>query len=336
MTGKLVVAIDASPDRLEFLRTIAPDWEFVQAPTLQPKDALRDDLLDATVLVTDFPPSNVAAMSNLQWIQLGSAGYAQLAGSGLAQGGIRVTNASGVNDVPIAEWCVLMMLMFERDVPGLMRAQRERAWDRPSKFQSELRGRRVGIVGYGSIGRQVARACRGLGLEVGAMNRTPVGPTPLRYAPDGTGDTEGVLPHRTFALGDWDGFLPQVDYLVMTATLNAGTTGLIGADQLRLLPSHAVILNPARAPLVDEAALTRALREGWIAGAAIDSHYREPVQPDDPAWDLPNAILTPHISGSTHSPYRDDRLWDLVGCNLERFLTGEPLLNEIPSADLPV
>jgi phosphoglycerate dehydrogenase-like enzyme len=209
-----------------------------------------------------------------------------------------------------------------------------RGWDRRARFQSELRGRRVGIIGYGNIGREVARVCSALELEIWAMNRAPIGPTPLKFAPAGTGDPRGVLPHRRFTMHEMAQFLPHLDYLVLTTALNARTHGLLGERELGMLRSTAVVLNPARAHLIDEGALRRALREGWIAGAAIDSHYREPLPADDPTRDLPNVILTPHISGSTLSPHYAARLWELFGSNLVRFLAGQPLLNEVAWADL--
>ena len=126
--------------------------------------------------------------------------------------GVRVTNASGANDVPIAEWCLTMMVMFERDFRRLLDNQRAHIWDRDARFQSELRGRRVGIIGYGNIGREVGRVCRCLGLELWAMDRAPIGPRPDRYAPPGTGDPEGVLPHRKFTVGS-DGRFPAAPRL---------------------------------------------------------------------------------------------------------------------------
>jgi phosphoglycerate dehydrogenase-like enzyme len=192
----------------------------------------------------------------------------------------------------------------------------------------------VGIVGYGNIGRETARVCGALGLEVWAMNRGPIGPRRLRYAPPGTGDPEGILPQRSFDLSQMEQFLPHLDYLVVTASLNPATKGLLGERELRLLPRSAVVLNPARAQLIEEAALELALREGWIAGVALDSHYREPLEADDPIWSLPNAILTSHISGSDGSPYYVSRLWELLALNLERYLHDKPLLNEVAWTDL--
>jgi phosphoglycerate dehydrogenase-like enzyme len=333
--ASVLIAVPIDDDRLSAIRASAPHCAidciepFLRDTTL-PVELIRD----RTVLFADFPPANLSSMARLEWIQLGSAGYMQLAGLPLDAMGVRVTNASGVNDVPIAEWCLLMMLAFERALPDMLRLQRDHGWDRRAQFQSELRGRRVGIIGYGNIGREVARVCRAMGLEVWAMNRSPVGPTPLKFVPDGTGDPHGELPHRCFTL-DWMGlFLPHIDYLVLTAALNPRTRDLLGEGELRLLPPRAVILNPARAHLINEAALHRALREGWIAGAALDSHYREPLAPDDPTWDLPNVVLTPHVSGSTLSPQYAYRLWELFGRNLARHLEGQPLLNEVSWSDL--
>jgi phosphoglycerate dehydrogenase-like enzyme len=333
--GRIVIASEIGTHHLAQVRAAANGREVVAVEPFAPGDALDPALVPGTaVLVSDSAPANLAAMTDLRLFQLGSAGYQQLSGLLLAQLGVRVANASGVNDVPIAEWCLLMMLIFERDLPGLLRAQADRVWDRRSKFQAELRGKRVGILGYGNIGRQVARISTGAGLDVWAMNRTPIGPVSGRFVPAGTGDPDGTLPSRRFGFTELDAFLPALDYLVLTTALNPRTVGMLGARELRLLPAHAVLVNPARAHLVDEAALEQALREGWIAGAAIDSHYREPMQPDDPVWEWPNVVLTPHISGSTLSPHREDRLWELVASNVARLVAGEQLLNEVPLADI--
>lgn len=301
-----------------------------------PRDALPTPLTSGVqVLLSDVAPANVAAMTELRWLQLGSAGYLQLAGSGLVSGGITVTNASGVNDIPIAEWCLLMMMALERDLVGMVADRADQKYRRPARYQSEIRGRRIGIVGYGGIGREVARQATAFGLEVWAMSRSPIGPAPLRFAPAGTGDPAGTLPSRGFPTGDWESFLPKLDYLLLTAALNERTRNLIGAAQLALLPPRAFLLNPARAQLVDETALRNALESAAIAGAALDSHYREPLVPDDPTWDLPRTILTPHISGSTASRQYRPRLWELFGANLSRFAAGDQLLNEVPAGDLP-
>jgi phosphoglycerate dehydrogenase-like enzyme len=113
-----------------------------------------------------------------------------------------------------------------------------------------------------------------------------------------------------------------------------GSRHLLAERELDLLPRSAVLLNPARAELVEEHALLRALRDGKIAGAALDSHYREPLPPRDPFWSQQNVLITPHISGSSGSPHYSGRVWELFSLNLGRFRRGEPLLNQVAATDL--
>lgn len=332
MGENVLIARPIDADQLRAVRERLPDVTFECRDPLPPGTALPPEYLrDRTVLFADQCPANVDDMASLRWIQLGSAGYQQLAGCPLPSG-VRVSNASGVNDIPIAEWCLLMMFSFLRDYPAILRRQRDHQWDRDVQFQSELRGRRVGIFGYGNIGREVARLCRAVGLEVWALSRSPIGPRADRYQP---GDPADVVPDRSFTTDGLAEFLPHLDFLVLTAPLTDHTRGFFGAAELRLLPRHAVVLNPARAHIIDETALLQALRDGAIAGAGLDSHYREPMPADDPFWDAPRTVITPHVSGSTGSTHFATRLWELFSRNLDRFLAGEPLLNEIPPRDLP-
>lgn len=332
----VLIAMQADDAGLARLRSISgPVVDCMDIEWLPPDTELPDELIrDRTALIADSVPRNLSAMRRLTWMQIGSAGFEHLSGLPFRTMGIHVTNASGTNDGPIAEWCLMMMLAFERGLTRSLAAQQRRQWYRDRSFQTELRGRRVGIFGYGNIGRETARLCRALGMEVWAMNRGPIGPRRDRFVPAGTGDPDGVLPQRTFGLGQLEQFLPYLDYLVVTAALTHETRGVLDGRALRMLPSSAVVLNPARARLLDEMALRRALMDGWIAGAALDSHYREPMPADDPFWDLPNTIVTPHLSGSSQGAGYRARLWELFAANLERHIAGKPLLNEIPWADL--
>jgi phosphoglycerate dehydrogenase-like enzyme len=171
-------------------------------------------------------------------------------------------------------------------------------------------------------------------LEVWAIARGSIGPRTGRYSVPGTGDPEGTIPARSFGLDELDDVLPQVDYLVLTLPLSPATTSLIDERRLRLMRPSAVLLNPSRGRLVEEAALVRALQERWIAGAALDTHFYYPLPPDHVLWTLPNVVLTPHISGSNGSRHFRSRLWSLFADNLNRFVQGQPLLNELAPADL--
>ena len=180
---QIVSSVPPWPEGVQRVRELAAGGTVRLAdPDLEAGAWPIDLIREGTVLLCEVPPANVTDMPSLEWIQLGSAGYEQLRGMPLRARGVRVTNASGANDVPIAEWCITMMVMFERDFRRLLDNQRAHIWDRDARFQSELRGRRAGIIGYGNIGREVGRVCRCLGLESGPWTARPSarGPTATR------------------------------------------------------------------------------------------------------------------------------------------------------------
>jgi len=285
-------------------------------------------------LLTSYAPANLRAMTALEWIQISSVGYTQLVGLGLPDAGVRACNARGIFDVPIAEWNVSMMVNLARDLRGMIRNQEAGVWDRAARYQQEVRGAVVGIWGYGGIGRETARLCKAMGMRVHVLSRAGVQPRAGVYCVPGTGDPEGLLPDRVFLPEEREAFLRGLDILLISMPLTDQTRGIVGEAELRALPERAFVLNPARGPIVNEAALLRALREGWIAGAALDTHYIYPMPPDHPLWSFPNVIMTPHISGSTLSPHFKGRLWDILAANVDRWLSGRPLLNELAPAQL--
>lgn len=331
------VLIDV-PVEPEVLARLQASGRHTFDPVVPPAEVERalpaERIRDAEVLFCTFPPTNLEEMPALRWIQIASTGYSQLFRHRLPTRGIRATNGRGCFDVPIAEWNIAMMINLARNLRQLIRNQDTRVWDRGAVFQREIRGLTVGIWGYGGIGRETARLARQLGLKVHVLVREGVRPAGLVYQVPGTGDPEGTLPHRVFRSGEEKAFLSGLDFLVVAMPLTSATEGVIGEAELRSLPPHAFILNPARGPIIREEPLVRALREGWIAGAALDTHYRYPMPPEHPLWGLPNVIFTPHISGSSLSPNFRSRLWDIFALNLGRYERGEPLLNELTTAQL--
>ena len=293
-----------------------------------------DVLSDTHILFCTYPPENVSDMGCLELIQISTAGYSQLYGLGLAEKGVRACNALGIYDVPIAEWNLAMMVNMARDLRGMIRNQERGRWDRSALFQREIRGLTVGIWGYGGIGRETTRLAKTLGMVVHAMSRKGVGARVSTYRVQGTGDPEGVLPDRVFVAGQELDFLANLDFLILAMPITKSTEGIVGERELRSLPRTAYVLNPARGPLIKEEALLKALREGWIAGAALDTHYYYPMPADHPLWRFSNVIMTPHISGSTLSPHTTERSWDIFTQNVERYLGGNTLLNELTTAQL--
>ncbi len=330
----VLVDMPIKPEALRRLQALPG----VTVQTIEPKEESRDlpaDLLrEQRILFCTVPPRNLADMKALEVIQICSVGYGQLIGLGLPARKVRACNARGVYDSTIAEWNIMMMIALGRDLRGMIRNQERGVWDRAVPFQQEIRGRVVGFWGYGGIGRETARLAKALGLTVHVFTRRGIGHRRNTYVLPGVGDPEGQLPDRTFTSGQELEFLAGLDFLVLAMPQTPQSKGRIGEKELRALRPTAFVLNPARGPLIQEEALLRALREGWIAGAALDTHYYYPMPPDHPLWRFPNVIMTPHIAGAEHAPYFLDRIWDVFVQNVERYLAGQPLLNELTPAEL--
>jgi phosphoglycerate dehydrogenase-like enzyme len=327
----IVVSIAVCEEAFARIREIDPGGEIRVSPAIHEGDVMPPALMrGANVLLCEDPPANFADFDRLQWMQLTSAGYSHILKLPIIERGIRVTNGLGNFDSPIAQWNVLMMLLWERDMLAQLANQKNRIWDRGARFQGDLYGRTVGFYGYGGIARETARLAKAMHMNVWAMTRS--GTLKKRhdvYCTKGTGDPEGQLPDRVFSPTQMPEFLRGLDYFIVAMPLTPATEGLIGERELRMLSPKAVLINPARAPIVQRQALERCLREKWIRGASFDVHYQYPLPSEDPMWELPNLILTPHISGCVASPHFVSRIYDIFSQNCERYLVGKALLNEL-------
>lgn len=332
---KIFIDMPIVPEGMEKLEA-NPQLEVVCADYIgevvrpHPKELIED----ANIMYCVFPPENFNDMKQIELIQICSAGYTQLYGLDLVEKNVRACNGRGVFDSPIAEWCISMMINMARDLRSMIRDQEDGLFVSREQYQNEIRGRTLGIWGYGGLGRQTARLSKALGLNVHVMDLFPVGPVKNVYTVPGTGDIEGKLPDKVFTIEQKQEFLSGLDFLMLSMPMTKNNKGIVGEEELKTLPDHAILLNPARGPLVDEQAMLKALREGWIAGAALDTHWYYPLPADHPIRSFPNVILTPHISGSGLSPHFKTRSWDIFCQNVERFLTGDPLLNELSKAQL--
>lgn len=308
--------------------------QLVDPPEERVRPLPKELIEHADALFCTFPPENHKEMHELKFVQISSAGYKQLIGIGLPERNIRASNALGVFDVPIAEWNIAMMINMARDMRGMMHNQDNAVWDRSARFQHEIRGSVVGIWGYGGIGRETTRLARALGMQVHVLTRSGVKPRTDTYGVEGTGDPQGVLPHKVFLADQKETFLKDLDFLIVAMPQTDTNAGIIGEAELKMLKPGAYLLNPARGPLVDEQALLKALQNNWIAGAALDTHYYYPMPPDHPLWVMPNVMFTPHISGSSLSPKFLERVWDIFIQNVQRIQNGRDLLNALSPAEL--
>lgn len=333
----ILLSITEDPAGIEQIRQRCPGCEIRMAPWITDPQAKLDPALMKGVdaFVCEVPPANFDEFDSLRWMQITSAGYSHILHLPLLERGIRVTNGLGNFDGPIAEWNLLMMLFWRRHMIDQLANQKNRVWDPAARFQSDLFGSTIGFYGYGGIARETARLAKAMHLKVWVMTRGgSVKKRPLTYCVEGTGDPDGILPDRVFDPSQMEEFLGELDYFLITMPLTDSTKGLIGERELRMLRPDAVLINPARAQIIDENVFIRCLAEKWIRGASLDVHYAYPLPPEHPLWDMPNLIMTPHISGSAESPHFLMRIYDIFSRNCARYIRSEPLLNELTDSQL--
>jgi len=300
---------------LERIAAAAPGARLVSVS----HEGLADGSLDdVEVLLSGFMGPGalervVARIPDLRWIHSASAGVERVSGLARAREGFVVTNARGVFSRPVAEYVAMMVLAVCRRLPQLGELQRERTWQ-PLEGR-ELRDVTVGVVGLGSMGREVAGLLSTLGARVVATRRRADGEAP---------------PPGVELLGGADALpalLAASDFVVLAAPLTADTDGLIGVDEIEAMRSDAWLVNVSRGRLVDEGSLLRGLQDGRLGGAILDAFRDEPLAPASPFWAMPNVLVTPHTSWSTDRVL--ERSIDLFCENLVRYRRGEPLANRV-------
>lgn len=329
----VVIAMDFSDEILELLQAVSPRLRIERHFPKVPDAAWQD----VEVLYTShiFPPSPDAA-PNLRWIQLHTAGAEHALSQPVFQKtNIPMTNASGIHATPMAEWVIGMMLAWDLHLRTVFEQQKAKLWpdDRYERIQPRnLRGQTLGIVGYGSIGRELARLADAFGMNVLAVKRDAMTPDERDgYRAPGTGDPSGDIPSRLYPPEAIESMAKECDYLVLLAPLTETTHHMINRSVLKAMRPHAVLVNAARGGVVNEADLIAALKARDIAGAILDVYETEPLPPDNPLWTLPNVIVSPHISGNG-SRYHE-RVAALFAENLQRYVERRELLNVV-SRDL--
>ena len=260
----------------------------------------------------------IRAAGRLRWVQCSAHAVQHLALPLLQARGVVVTNARGVQSIPIAEHVLAGLLALARGLPRSWRDQQRHEW-RPNDYVGEampwlVHGRTMGVIGVGSIGMVIATRARALGMRVIGMRRSPE-----RGVPDGFDEVVG--PDRL----EW--VLRTSDVLVLAAPHTAATDQLLDRAALGAMRQGSVLVNVARGQLVDEQALVEALQQGHLRGAVLDVTTKEPLPADHPLWTAPNVVLTPHTAGFRADHF--DAVIELFAENLVRFERGAPLVNVV-------
>jgi phosphoglycerate dehydrogenase-like enzyme len=296
------------------LRADFPQHTFLDA---WDRDTLRQLLPQAEVAFTPFVDRDVfASASRLRWVQSPAVGVGSLMFPELLASGVVLTSARGIRARSIAEHVLGMTIALARLLPATLRAQGQHRWAQAELEPAArtLKGQRMGIVGLGAIGLEVANIAVPFGFRVSAIRRRVGEPVPA-------GIDAVWTPDRL------DDLLAHSDVVVIAAPHTPETKRLIGRAQIERMKPGALLVNVARGKLVDDDALIEALRAGRVGGAALDVFSQEPLDPSSPYWDLPNVIITPHTSGAMHDYWTP--LVALFAENLRRFEKGDPLLNVV-------
>jgi phosphoglycerate dehydrogenase-like enzyme len=247
--------------------------------------------------------------SNLQWLHTMSAGVDHPVFSMLVDKGVAVTTSSGSSATPIASTVMMYLLALSRGLPDMIRAQDEHRWD--WRRWTDIEGRSIAVLGYGPIGREVVRLATAFGLRPTVVRRAAHGDEPCPVAPlDRLVDV--VAGH---------------DIVVCALPLTPDTRHLLDAEVFAAMRPGALFVNVGRGEVVDQAAMTEALASGRLGGAGLDVFESEPLPSDDPLWDLPDVIITPHNSGSADTTAA--RADEAFLANLVRWVAGEPLANRV-------
>ena len=282
-------------DELDHLKKEYPNLEIYSYYTDE-WPSIPKYVLDKTSIylsTTELPPIEYS-LPRLEWIHLASSGLDLLTTSPYNyRHNLRVTSSTGSGSNAMAEWVLMNTMLLTRNMLTALQNQASHKWaPQPLMGYRTLSQLSVGIIGFGSIGQQVAERFLALGSKVTAIN--PKG-LPLSLATPGSRLSQ-VTVVRSDGKDYLRAFLSQQDILVLAAPLTPETRGLIGAAELASLPRNAIIINIARGPLLDEQALAEYLRNGHLGGAALDVVGEEPLNARSPLWDLPNVIITPHIA----------------------------------------
>ncbi len=306
------LVIDGEPGGIAVMEAHEVDYKGIDYPQERPDLDVADLLRKAEVIIaTRIPPYLHEHAPALRWIQFTSAGVDHLWKPFLDSGDILVTSAKGLHAIPMAEFVLSGMLMFAKDWPRLARQQREHHYE---KFMvEELYGKTVVLIGVGEIGSGVARMSKLFGMTVIGVRRR-----------EGNADLDPSF-DEVVTFERLEKVIDRGDFVVASLPLTAKTDRMVNEKVFQAMRKSAVFINVGRGKAVDEASLIRALEQGCIRGAVLDVFENEPLLPDNPLWDMPNVLLSPHM-GSDTSRYME-RMTDILCENLRRYAEGETLRN---------
>lgn len=339
MTYTILIASYLEPEHVDRIKMAAPQCEVIYEPELiaiprYPADHKGKSInrtpeqeqkwksfLKRADILFDFDQTHLQDLPelapNVKWMQATSSGIGQALHK--LQYAERMPNtvftlARGVHDQPLAEFCLMVMMAFNKKLIHTLESQKKKHWERFAG--TDLRGKTIGIIGMGKVGQRVGQLCQCFGMKVLGVKR----------------ETQGIKPSDVYAdeiynQSELEKVLPRAEYLVLIAPHTPETEKMIGEKQLLMLPKGAILINIGSGALMDEQALIQVLQSGHLGGAGLDVFEVEPLPATSPLWEMPNVIVSPH-SGST-SDKENELITDIFCENLKNYIEGKPLINVI-------
>jgi len=329
----VLVTIPFESQWQEQLQKLSPRLH-IELHTVHSAQEVPDSLWqDVEILYTTSKilPS-IEQVPRLHFVQLYSAGADSVLNSPLFQSSaVSFSTTSGVHAVNAAEYVFMMILDWYHKFPTILEWKQSGKWppseERHALFMPEaLAGKTIGIAGYGSIGRQVAKVARAFGMRVLAMQHGTDHHDRGFLFPN-EGDPDGTMPERYYSSDQLHALLSESDVVIVTLPLTSATRGMFNDAAFQAMKRTAFFVNIARGGVCDDDAVVRALQEKEIAGAALDVFGKEPLPPDNPLWHLSNVFMTPHIMGTT--PQYDERAAMIFIENVHRYVEGQSLYNVV-------
>lgn len=325
----LLITIPSTDEQLARLSELFPQLNISYIPA-DSADDIPDELWEKTeVLFTFKILPEIEKVPNLIWLQSYLAGVDNLVDSPLFNDeDISVTTMSGANALQVSEHAVALLMALLRQIPLMDELKHSDKWPENKDVifsPQEIRGSTVGIVGYGAIGREIARMLKSLGAEIVASKSDLKQIAFDGYIPEGLGDPEGEFFTRLYPPQALASMFNECDHVIVATPLTPKTKNLIGVKQLAALQSHSYLINISRGAVVDEKALISALVEGKIMGAGLDVFVDEPLPEGHPFYQIPNLIISPHVAG--FSTFYNERAFELFITNLDRYIKEDVLYN---------
>jgi phosphoglycerate dehydrogenase-like enzyme len=328
---EVLVLVPFSEELIAQLQAVSPRLHINVLRATKPEEIPVEIWQKVEILYTETVLPDPDHAPNLKWIQFHWAGLDRVLHESVIQKpGLILTSLSGGASLQVAEFVVSMILALGHHLPETFDLQSRGEWpkDRMKRFlPQELSSSTVGIVGYGSIGREIGRLLYPFGATILATKRDLMNLQDSGYSIENRGDPQGDFVRRFYPPQAIQSMLKECDFVVISVPLTEETKGMIGEEELQAMKPTAFLINASRGSVINQAALVDALTEKKLGGAALDVFEQEPLPPDHVFWKLPNVIITPHIAGI--SSHYDQRAVALFADNLQRYLNSQSLLNQV-------